>query len=187
MDEDNPNPFGSDANLLFKSIKDAISLGKAYDHSGLSVQSKLMDERIQLQEKAKLMKAFLSSSFNFAGFCSRNQETTEELISLFAPDCAKISNICVILKPAFALFEPEVSALFERLGYKISEKKHQRLSPEEMRSLLESLEKNGDGSELNFEVEEQWDGEFVIYNIFKPAGKKEMLSLLSNKKFFICY
>jgi len=62
LNDDNPNPYGKDAQFLFKSMKDTISLGKIYDSSGSSFQAKITDERRLLQEKTKLMKALLSSS-----------------------------------------------------------------------------------------------------------------------------
>lgn len=48
--------------MLFKSIREAIALGKDVNSLKSTTFTKLTNERAELQDKTKLMKAFLASS-----------------------------------------------------------------------------------------------------------------------------
>ena len=103
------------------------------------------------------------------------------MTSLFLPDCGKVSDVYVILKPKHALYADEVTQLFQRLGYKVIDKKQTKLPDEKMRVLLELLERDGKPEEVTQDVIREWAyGDFILFNLVKPAGKKEMLSILSN-------
>ena len=61
--------------------------------------------------------------------------------------------------------EAQLPPLFERLGYKIVDRKHQKLATEEIRTLLGLLDKSQklDDSMVNSELEEEWDGGIITY------------------------
>lgn len=105
------------------------------------------------------------------------------MTSLFLPDCGKVSDVYVILKPKHSLYAEEVTKLFERLGYKIIDKKQTQLPDEKLRLLLEMLERDGRPEEITHDLVREWQyGEFILFNLVKPAGKKEMLSILSKMR-----
>ena len=92
MNDDDVNPYSSDANMVFKNMKDTVLLGKIYDSKASTSSSKITDERMQIKQKTKLMKALVASStpiskfkthlilgFNVTGFASRDKEATEEV------------------------------------------------------------------------------------------------------------
>ena len=63
----------------------------------------------------------------------------------------------MILKPGKEKLESQVVTLLDRLGYQLIEKKVHRFAEEETSHLLEILDKNGDQTQLNYDLEEEWD------------------------------
>lgn len=101
-----------------------------------------------------------------------------------------MSPIYVVVKAEYTRYEQAIRDLLARLGYTILEKKQITLSRDQAITFLSTIDEGARQNSFEQYLDEWQSGiskeiffkllEILLLHLNKPAGRKEMLSLLSN-------
>jgi len=133
-------------------------------------------------KKGQLFKELMQENFNFFIFSPENEVMTEELTSLFLPECSLLNMVQVLIKPNATIYATEIMNTLIEMGFQIPYRKKLILNPIEAEKLVNSINENMEDSQdlVNF-----WSSENIeIVSLVKMACKKEVFSLLSKEKSF---
>ncbi|EAR95491.2 hypothetical protein TTHERM_00078950 (macronuclear) [Tetrahymena thermophila SB210] len=200
------NVFQSYTNLnMFSGIKEFFNLEKLIfqdqaneddDSGGLFINQQTKEVHFEGKQQAvvNLGKHFTpikknqiiddinQERFNFFLYCPKDELSTEQIVSVFMPECANIQLIHIVLKPQYIQYEKEVKQQLLKLKFKVwNIKKFLIPNAHDAKQFVDSLQviknANSRGIETSYNTEQ-----FAIFSCVKPAGRKEMLSFLQDFK-----
>lgn len=125
-----------------------------------------------------------NDNFNYLLFNSKSDKSTEELVSLFFPECTLFESAVVLLKPSYLHLLGEIKQVLTTLRYHIIFSKTVQLSKQFSEELITDLQKLKMDHEMLREAVELYSGQKVTFLcVSKLSARKELLFLLSNFSF----
>ncbi|CAD8137067.1 unnamed protein product [Paramecium octaurelia] len=145
---------------------------------------------ISQQVKLQLIRDLPKENYNYYLYTSSDEIITEQLASLFIPECTQIEHIYLIIKPVLQNTKDsvidDIKQLVSRMKFSIFDCKQLTLSDEELAKLINLITPYKlNKQDLQIYVTEYKQAPLYMLSLMKQAGMKEMKNFLTGFNFSV--
>ncbi|EGR34539.1 hypothetical protein IMG5_007980, partial [Ichthyophthirius multifiliis] len=136
------------------------------------------------QKRISIIEDVNNERYNFFIYSPKDEITTEQIVSIFMPECASIQLIHLILKPQYIQYISQVEKMLQKMKFKVWYKCQKVINnPLDARLFIESIQVLKTQSSQTEQIYTSYTTTpFYIISCVKPAGRKEMLAFLQDFK-----
>ena len=139
------------------------------DNKGAEPHMYLVHKQQYASEAIKIFARF----FNFTGFSSADIPSAETEVCMFAPECAALQEVVLVLNPMYNDILDDAFELIVRQGFQILRHEQKLLSSDEVKELFQAKVNFNTSDGLRF-LETMTLGGAHIFHLVKKAGDMEM-------------